>query len=110
MPADDALAVTGRIALLVNGYIDRVIEGLTDIYQTERQRWEERSDATRTAQVRAVLATDGLTTSMAEQMLGLALRGWHIAAVARVSARDEAGHIHPGSPPPPVASRRTPRR
>jgi len=36
--ADDALAVTSRIALLVNGYIDRV-------------------------------------TSMAEQMLGLALRG-----------------------------------
>src|SRR4051794_31820364 len=94
MPADDALAVTGRIALLVNGYIDRVIEGLTDIYQTERQRWEERSDATRTAQVRAVLATDGLTTSMAEQMLGLALRGWHIAAVAWVSASDEAVHLH----------------
>ena len=70
MPADDALAVTSRIALLVNGYIDRVIEGLTKIYQTERQRWEDRSDATRTAQVRAVLATEGLTTSMAEQMLG----------------------------------------
>jgi DNA-binding PucR family transcriptional regulator len=94
MPADDALAVTSRIALLVNGYIDRVIEGLTEIYQTERQRWEERSDATRTAQVRAVLATEGLTTSMAEQMLGLALRGWHIAAVAWVSASDEAAHLH----------------
>jgi DNA-binding PucR family transcriptional regulator len=94
MPADDALAVTSRIALLVNGYIDRVIEGLTKIYQTERQRWEERSDATRTAQVRAVLATEGLTTSMAEQMLGLALRGWHIAAVAWVSASDEAAHLH----------------
>jgi len=25
-----------------------------------------------------VLATEGLTTSMAEQMLGLPLRGWHI--------------------------------
>jgi hypothetical protein len=47
-------------------------------YQTERQRWEERSDATHIAQVRAVLATEGLTTSMAEQMLGLPLRGWHI--------------------------------
>lgn len=38
MPGDDALAVTSRIALLVNGYIDRVIEGLTKIYQIERQR------------------------------------------------------------------------
>ena len=28
-------------------------------YQTERQRWEERSDATHIAQVRAVLATEG---------------------------------------------------
>ena len=70
-------AVTSRIALLVNGYIDRVIEGLTKIYRViemlqrdyeiERQRWQERSDATRAAQVRAVLATEGLTTSMAEQ-------------------------------------------
>ena len=94
MPADDALAVTSRVALLVNGYIDRVIEGLTKIYQIERQRWEERSDATRAAQVRAVLAAEGLTTSMAEQMLGLALRGWHIAAVAWVSASDEAAHLH----------------
>jgi DNA-binding PucR family transcriptional regulator len=93
MSADDALAVTSRVALLVNGYIDRVIEGLSEIYQTERQRWEERSDATRTAQVRAVLATEGLTTSMAEQMLGLALRGWHIAAVAWVSVGNEAVHL-----------------
>ena len=31
---------------------------------------------------------------MAEQMLGLALRGWHIAAVAWVSASDEAAHLH----------------
>jgi hypothetical protein len=62
--ADDALAVTSRIALLVNGYIDRVIDGIVEIYQSERQRCEERSDAARAAQVRAVLATEGLTTAM----------------------------------------------
>ena len=33
------------------------------LLQTERQRWKEGSDATRIAQVRAVLATEGLTTS-----------------------------------------------
>ena len=41
-----------------------------------------------------MLATEGLTTSMAEQMLGLTLRGWHIAAVAWVSTSDEAAHLH----------------
>jgi PucR C-terminal helix-turn-helix domain/GGDEF-like domain len=89
LPTDDALAVTGHVALVLNGYIDRVIEGLVDIYQSERQRWQERSDAAHAAQVRAVLAAEEVTTSAAEQMLGLALRGWNTAAVAWVHS-DEA--------------------
>lgn len=86
LPAADVLAATSRTASLVNGYIDQVIEGLIDIYESERRRWEERSDAARAAQVRAVLATEGLAVSAAEEMLGLALRGWHIAAVAWVGS------------------------
>ncbi|HTF49668.1 MAG TPA: helix-turn-helix domain-containing protein [Pseudonocardia sp.] len=93
LPADDALAVTGHVALVLNGYIDRVIEGLIDIYQSERQRWHERSDAAHAAQVRAVLAAEELTTSAAEQMLGLALRGWHTAAVAWVHPDDAAAQL-----------------
>ncbi|MDT7624846.1 MAG: hypothetical protein QOF99_5747, partial [Pseudonocardiales bacterium] len=93
LPADDALAVTGHVALVLNGYIDRVIEGLIDIYQSERQRWQERSDAAHAAQVRAVLAAEELTTSAAEQMLGLALRGWHTAAVAWVHTDDAAAQL-----------------
>jgi DNA-binding PucR family transcriptional regulator len=78
----EALAVVSRIAAIINSYIDQVIEGLIDIYATERRHWEQRSDATAAAQVRAILATGELTRSSAEQMLGQSLRGWHIAAVA----------------------------
>ncbi|KUO09305.1 helix-turn-helix domain-containing protein [Streptomyces sp. DSM 15324] len=81
LPADDALATTSRIALLVNSYIDQVIEGLVDIYENERSRWDTRSDAARAAQVRAVLDTEGLDLASAEKMLSTSLRGWHLAAV-----------------------------
>ncbi|TVT35717.1 LysR family transcriptional regulator [Amycolatopsis rhizosphaerae] len=77
----EALAASSRIALLTNSYIDQIIEGLIDIYENERQRWNARSDAARGAQVRAVLDTEGLDLASAEQMLGTSLRGWHLAAV-----------------------------
>ena len=93
LPADDALAVTGRVALLLNGYIDQVIEGLVEIYQTEHKRWRERSDAARAAQVRVVLAADRLDTPVAEQMLGLSLREWHTAAVAWVDGDHTAAQL-----------------
>jgi hypothetical protein len=93
LAADDALAVTSHVALLLNGYIDRVIEGLIDIYRTERQRWQERSDAAHAAQVRAVLAGEELTISVAEQMLGVELRGWHTAAVAWVNSDSAAAQL-----------------
>jgi len=83
-PAAEVLAAISRVASMVNGFIDQVIEGLIDIYESERRRWEERSDAVRAAQVRAVLATEGLAVSSAEEMLGLALRGSHVAVVAWV--------------------------
>jgi len=93
LSADDVLAVTSHIALLVNRYIDRIIEGLIEIYQTEQKRWRERSDAARAAQVRVVLATDRLTVPVAEQMLDRTLREWHIAAVAWVNADHAAAQL-----------------
>ncbi|MGW4593397.1 PucR family transcriptional regulator [Amycolatopsis thermoflava] len=81
MPARDALSTTSRVALLANSYIDRVIEGLIDIYEDERGRWSARSDAARAASVRAVLETEGLDLTSAEEMLSISLRGWHLAAV-----------------------------
>jgi hypothetical protein len=84
LTADDVLAVAGQVSLRLNGYIDQVIEGLIDIYEEERRRWDRRSDAARTAQVRAVLETEGLDAGTAEEMLGVPLRGWNLAAVAWV--------------------------
>ncbi|MBF6191795.1 helix-turn-helix domain-containing protein [Nocardia sp. CDC186] len=83
-PADLALATTSRVAVLVNSYIDQVIEGLIDIYESERRRWDARSDTTRAAQIRAVLDTDDLDVASAEEMLSASLRGWHMAAVVWV--------------------------
>ncbi|MEV6098407.1 helix-turn-helix domain-containing protein [Nocardia sp. NPDC051981] len=74
---DVALVTAARIAALVNGYIDRVIEGLIDIYASERRRWDARTDAARAAQVRAVLDAEDLDLASAEQMLSASLRGWH---------------------------------
>ncbi|MEV0685187.1 helix-turn-helix domain-containing protein [Nocardia sp. NPDC050378] len=76
-PTDVALATAARIADLVNSYIDQVIEGLIDIYESERRRWDARTDAARAAQVRAVLDADDLDVGSAEQMLSASLRGWH---------------------------------
>jgi DNA-binding PucR family transcriptional regulator len=81
LPTRDALGAASRIALLVNSYIDQVIEGIIDIYENERRRWDARSDATRAAQVRAVLDTEWLDLPAAEQMLSTSLRGWHLAAI-----------------------------
>jgi DNA-binding PucR family transcriptional regulator len=78
------IAITQRIALTVSGYIDQVIEGLIDIYESERQRWDRRSDTARAAQLRAVLEADNLDARAAEEMLGVTLRAWHLAAVAWV--------------------------
>jgi hypothetical protein len=75
LSTDEALAAASRIALLTNGHIDQVIEGVLDIYESERRRWDARSDATRAAQVRAVLGTDGLDLASAEKMLSTSLRG-----------------------------------
>lgn len=80
-PTEVALATAARIADVVNGYIDRVIEGLIDIYEDERRRWDARTDAARAAQVRAVLDADDLDLASAEQMLSVSLRGWHQMAV-----------------------------
>ncbi|MEU6655443.1 helix-turn-helix domain-containing protein [Streptomyces sp. NPDC046900] len=81
LATDEALAATSRIALLTNSYIDQVIARLIDIYENERRRWDARTDATRAAQVRAVLDTEGLDLASAEKMLSTSLRGWHLAAI-----------------------------
>lgn len=80
----EVIATAQRIMLIVNSYIDQVIEGLIDIYESERRRWDRRSDTARAAQLRAVLEADNLDVRAAEEMLGVTLRGWHLAAVAWV--------------------------
>ncbi|MGV9675555.1 PucR family transcriptional regulator [Nocardia sp. NPDC003482] len=109
-PTDIALATAARVAETVNGYIDRVIEGLIDIYASERQRWDARTEATRAAQVRAVLETEDLDLASAEQMLSASLRGWHQFAVlwAAPGTRDPAALLRTGTALVAAATGRTP--
>ncbi|MFE1591487.1 PucR family transcriptional regulator [Nocardia sp. NPDC058705] len=95
-PTDVAMATAARIAYLVNAYIDQVIEGLIDIYESERRRWDARTDAARAAQVRAVIDADDLDVGSAEQMLSASLRGWHQFAMLWTP---------PGTPEPRVSLR-----
>jgi DNA-binding PucR family transcriptional regulator len=76
-----ALAAIADVSERVGNYIDLIIEGLIDIYETERRRWNSRTGAARAAQIRLVLESDGLGEDAAESLLGWSLGGWHQAAV-----------------------------
>lgn len=77
-----ALAALSEVGIRSNRYIDEVITGLVDIYETERRKWDSRTGAARAAQLRTVLENDGLTEDSAQAILGISLSSWHQAAVA----------------------------
>jgi DNA-binding PucR family transcriptional regulator len=93
------LATISELAERTNRYIDQVIEGLIDIYQTERRRWDSRTGAARAAQLRIVLDNDHLTEDAAQELLDVPLRGWHLAVTAWVPAEkaDAAGSLQTAS-------------
>jgi PucR C-terminal helix-turn-helix domain/GGDEF-like domain len=81
----DALAAVSEFNERLSCYIDQVIEGLIDIYESERRRWNSRTGAARSAQLRAVLDSDSLSEPSAEELLGVPLGVWHQAAIAWVA-------------------------
>ena len=86
LPVDTATALAGIAELTerTNRYIDQVGEGLIDIYESERRRWDSRTGAARTAQLRVVLENDGLGAESAQDLIEVQLDGWHQAAIAWV--------------------------
>ncbi|MFC8849793.1 MULTISPECIES: PucR family transcriptional regulator [unclassified Micromonospora] len=84
-PGELAVA-TDRLVLRTDVYIDRVAESLVEIYESERRRWDGRTDAARTAQLRIVLDNESLSTRSAQDLIGVALGDWHVAAVGWVDA------------------------
>ncbi|PKV94527.1 DNA-binding PucR family transcriptional regulator [Amycolatopsis echigonensis] len=87
-----ALGVLAELSRRTNRYIDQVIEGLIDIFETERRRWSSRTGAARAAQIRLVLDSDTLTEDAAQQLLAFPMRQWHCAAVAWLPA-EGAGEL-----------------
>ncbi|OLM18231.1 hypothetical protein Ae707Ps1_2490c [Pseudonocardia sp. Ae707_Ps1] len=98
---DVVLAAVASLSERTNRYIDQVVEGLIDIYETERRRWSTRSGAGLAARIRMVLDTDPLSDSAADELLGLPVRGWHRAAVLWISgptdAPDDDGLLQAGA-------------
>jgi DNA-binding PucR family transcriptional regulator len=88
VPTEVALAAVAEVSKRTNSYIDQVIEGLIEIYETERRRWNSRTGAARTAQIRLVLESDSLSEAAARQLLGIPLAGWHRAAIAWLPAEE----------------------
>ncbi|MFJ5533914.1 PucR family transcriptional regulator [Streptomyces sp. NPDC093261] len=86
MPTHVALAAVAELSLRTSRYIDQVIEGLVDIYETERRLWNSRIGAARAAQIRLVLESDNLCEEEARHLLGMPVTGWHTAAVAWLPA------------------------
>lgn len=80
-PGPDPLTVLSELTGRTNRYIDQVIGGLIDIYETERRRWSTRSGADLAARVRMVLETEPLSEAAARELLGIPVGGWHRAAV-----------------------------
>lgn len=84
LPTSEALSVVAELTLRVNRYIDQVIEGLIDIYESERRRWDGRTGAARAAKLQIVLENETLTARSAQDLLGVQLDGWHQAAIVWV--------------------------
>ena len=82
----DALAAVSELNERLSRYIDQVVEGLIDIYESERRRWSSRTGAARSAQLRTVLDNESLTEASAEELLGLPLGVWHQAAIVWLPA------------------------
>ncbi|RAJ62461.1 DNA-binding PucR family transcriptional regulator [Streptomyces sp. Amel2xB2] len=95
VPTHLALAAVAELSRRTNSYIDRVIEGLIDIYETERRLWNSRVGAARAARIRLVLASEGMSEVEARHLLGIPVSGWHTAAVAWLPAEapGEAGTL-----------------
>lgn len=83
---DELQAAVDAIVEFTVQYIDRISEALIDIYADEQRLWSQRTDAARSAQVRAVLYDDAMDAATAEIMTGVAMNQWHVALVAWVEA------------------------
>ncbi|MFG3097704.1 PucR family transcriptional regulator [Streptomyces sp. NPDC048202] len=111
VPTGLALAAVAELSLRTHSYLDQVIEGLIEIYETERRLWNSRIGAARAAQIRLVLESESLSEAEVRHLLGIPVTCWHTAAVAWLPAEgpgsagtlDAAAHLvqqvsGPGTP------------
>ncbi|WP_242625572.1 hypothetical protein [Streptomyces sp. BK022] len=86
VPTGLALAAVAELSLRTHRYLDQVIEGLIEIYETERRLWNSRIGAARAAQIRLVLDSESLSEAEVHHLLGIPMTCWHTAAVAWLPA------------------------
>lgn len=77
-PDEDVCTATVRLMLELSfGYIDRVSERVTEVYQLERDRWLLGQTAVRAVRVREILAEKHVEADSAESALGYRIRQHH---------------------------------
>jgi DNA-binding PucR family transcriptional regulator len=76
---------TRHMAELSFTYIDRVSEGVIDVYERERDRWLHNRATVRAARVRALLAGDRFELDATEASLGYRVRRRHLGLVVWIS-------------------------
>jgi PucR C-terminal helix-turn-helix domain/GGDEF-like domain len=91
------------------GWLERIVERLTDEYRDEAERMAREGSFARTAEVRRALTDAGVDVDEMSQRLGYELRGHHVAFVLRQSessndtplettARELAAALSPARP------------
>jgi len=77
---------------LVHGYIDRVCERISPLYNAERERWLRQQGAARLENVQALLTGQQIDIPRTESTLGYGLGGVHVGVVAWHTATSQLGN------------------
>jgi DNA-binding PucR family transcriptional regulator len=67
---------------LVHGYIDRLCERISPLYNAERERWQFQQGAARLEKIQGLLSGQRVDVSKTESTLGYSLAGSHLGVVA----------------------------
>lgn len=86
---EDCVAAVLPVVARTAGYVDRVCEEVSDVYEHERDRWASRRGAIRGRRVRQLVEGAVVDLDEARALLAYDVAGVHVAAVAWAGA-DEA--------------------
>lgn len=82
-----------RFHELMSLYVDRVVEGVLDAYDAERERWLAHRNSVRATVLDTLLAGEEMDLAAAESGLGYRLRQHHLGLVVWEPGREESASV-----------------